>query len=191
MISHFLRRHIAEIELQAARQHRDRHLLRICRRKNEFDVLGRLLQRLQHGIEGRAGKLMHFVDHVDLEAGVRRRVHGLLKQCRHLIHASVARRVHFDVIDEMAFIYCAAGFTDAAWLIGDITLAVRACAVEAFRKDAGERGLANTAGSGEKVSVMNPLFTQRMSQGFDDVLLAHHAVKVVRSPFSSKNLIGH
>ncbi|CDE48066.1 dual specificity phosphatase catalytic domain protein [Sutterella sp. CAG:351] len=133
MVRHFLRCHIAEIELQAAGQHRDRHLLRICRRKNEFDVLGRLFQRLQHGIEGRAGKLMHFVDHINLEAGVRRRVHSLLKQCRHLIHASVARRVHFDVIDEMPLIYRAACFTDAAGLIGNITLAVRTRAVEAFR----------------------------------------------------------
>ena len=135
MISHFLRRHIAEIELQAARQHRDRHLLRICRRKNEFDVLGRLLQRLQHGIEGRAGKLMHFVDHVDLEAGVRRRVHGLLKQCRHLIHASVARRVHFNVIDKTPLINGTARFTNSARMIRHPALTVRSYTIKAFSQN--------------------------------------------------------
>jgi len=42
-----------QIELQAARQDRDRNLLRIGGRQHELDVFRRFLQRLQHRVEGR------------------------------------------------------------------------------------------------------------------------------------------
>jgi hypothetical protein len=60
------RRHLLEVELQAARQHRDRDLLRVGGGDDELDVLGRLLEGLQHGVEGMPGEHVHFVDHVTL-----------------------------------------------------------------------------------------------------------------------------
>ena len=46
------RRHLLEVELQATRKHRNRNLLWIGCRQNEFHMLGRLFQRLQHRVEG-------------------------------------------------------------------------------------------------------------------------------------------
>ena len=80
------RRHVAQVELQTAGEHRNRHLLRISCRKNELYVFGRFLKRLQHGVEGGAGEHVHFVDHVDLEASDRRRIHCALKQRRHVLN---------------------------------------------------------------------------------------------------------
>ena len=42
-----------QIEAQAARAHRDRHFLDLGRREQEFDVFGRLFERLQQAVEGR------------------------------------------------------------------------------------------------------------------------------------------
>ena len=41
-----------QIELKAARQHGHRNLLRVGRCQDEFHVIGRLLQRFQHRVEG-------------------------------------------------------------------------------------------------------------------------------------------
>jgi hypothetical protein len=94
------RRHLLEIELQAARQHRDRDLLRIGRRQDELDVLRRLFQRLQHRVEGRVREHVHFVDHVDLEAAARRRIDRVLEKLPHLVDLGVGRRVDFEQIDK-------------------------------------------------------------------------------------------
>ena len=67
-------RDLLQVELQAARQHRDRDFLRIGRRQHELDVLRRLFERLQHRVERVARQHVHFVDDVDLVAAGGRRV---------------------------------------------------------------------------------------------------------------------
>ena len=57
-----------KIELQAARENRDREFFRFSGRKQKFDVRRRLLERLQQGVEGMIGEHVHFVDQIDLEA---------------------------------------------------------------------------------------------------------------------------
>ena len=89
MVGHRRRRHVPQIELQAARQNRHRHLLRIRRRENEFHVLGRLFQSLQHRIEGMRREHVHFVDHVDLVAPLRGRVDRPIEQRRNFFHRAV------------------------------------------------------------------------------------------------------
>jgi fructose 1,6-bisphosphatase len=51
------RRQALEAELQAARQHGDRQLLRIGGREQEFDVRRRLLERLQQRVERMADSM--------------------------------------------------------------------------------------------------------------------------------------
>jgi hypothetical protein len=53
---HLAGRHLLEIELEAAGQHRHRHLLGIGGGQDEDDVAGRFLQGLQHGVEGMLGE---------------------------------------------------------------------------------------------------------------------------------------
>jgi hypothetical protein len=93
-------RHLLEIELQAAGKHRHRNLLRVGGRQNEFDVLRRLFEGLQHGVEGRVREHVHFVDDIDLEAAAGRRIDGVLEQLPHLIDLGIGRRVDLEQVDE-------------------------------------------------------------------------------------------
>src|SRR5258706_368706 len=60
------RKHPLQDELQAAREHRHPDFLGVGSGENELDVLGRLLQGLQHRVERRGGEHMDFVDDVYL-----------------------------------------------------------------------------------------------------------------------------
>ena len=70
---------VFQLELEAAREDRDRHFLRIGGGKQEFDVLGRLLQGLEEGVEAGGGEHVDFVDQVDLEAAAGRQVLGVVE----------------------------------------------------------------------------------------------------------------
>ena len=105
-------------------------------------------------------KHMHFVDHVDLVAGVGGRVHGALQKLRHFFDRAVARSVDFDVVDESPFVDGAARFTLAAGVRRHASLAVFADAVEAFGQNARERGLANAARSRKEIGVMKTIFVE-------------------------------
>ncbi len=177
-------RHLLQIELQAARQHRDRNLLRVGGGEDELDVAWRLFQRLQHRVEGVVGQHMHFVDHVDLEASDRRRVDRLVEQLGHLVDAAVRCRVHLDVVDEAARIDLGAGLADAAGLRGDAAVAVRPGAIQGLGQDARQRGLADAARTGKQVGVMQPLLFQRMRERAHHVLLADQRGEIPGAPFA-------
>ena len=78
MLDDVQRRHLLEIELQAARQHRHRNLLRIGGGQDEFDVFGRLFEGLQHRVEGMPGEHVYLVDHIDLVTALDRRIYRLV-----------------------------------------------------------------------------------------------------------------
>ena len=107
-------RQALEIELQAARQHRDRQLLRIGGREQELHVRRRLLQRLQQRIEGMRREHVHFVDEVDLVAAAGRRVLHVVEQLARIIDLGARGRVDLDQIDEAAGIDLAAAGAFAA-----------------------------------------------------------------------------
>ena len=102
MLANRLGRHGPQVELQAARQHGHRHFLRIGGSEHKFEVVRRLFQRLQHGVERRVGQHVHLVDHEDFEAPLHRLVHRLLQQRLHLVHAAVGRSVKLGVIHKAA-----------------------------------------------------------------------------------------
>src|SRR6267143_955334 len=180
------RRHLLQVELQAAREHRHRDFLGIGRGKNELDVLGRLLQGLQHRIEGRRGEHMDFVDDVYLEPPAGRHVHRVLQELAHLVHFGVGRRVDLYQVDEAARVDFHAGRTLPARTGADARLAV-----QAFREDAGERRLAHPAGSGEEVRVMQALLIQRIAQRLHDVFLPDQRLECARTPLAGENLVRH
>lgn len=72
------------------------------RRQNEFDVFWRFFQCLQHGIEGRIRKHMHFVDDIDLEPPTRWCINGIFEKLPHFIDFGIGRRVTFEQIDKAA-----------------------------------------------------------------------------------------
>ena len=181
--------HVAQAELEAAREHRHRNLLRVRRRKNELHILGRLLKGLQHRVEGRIGEHVHFVDHVDLVAAFGRRIHGALKKLRHILDGAVRGRIHLDIVNEASFINRAAGLADAAGVRGDAALAVGAAAVERLGENARNRGFADAAGAGKEIGVMQTPFGEGARQRRDHVVLADDRLKVMGAPLARKYLV--
>jgi len=184
-------RHLLQIELQTARQHRDRNLLRVGGRQYEFHVLGRLFQSLQHGVEGVVGQHVHLVDHIDLEACIARRVHRLFQQLRHLVHTTVGCRIHLYIVDKAARIDRAAGFAHAARGSGDTALPVRSHAIERFGQNPRQRSLAHPARTREQIGMVQTAAVQCMGQCTDYVLLTDERVEVAGAVFTGEDLIGH
>jgi hypothetical protein len=191
MLAHRAHAHRPQVELQAARQHRRRHLLRIGGRQHELQILGRLFQRLQHRVERGVRQHVHFVDHVDLEATDHRLVDRLVEQRGDLLDAAVRRRIEFHVVDEAAGIDVAAGRADTARVRGDAALPVGAGAIERLGQDARHRGLAHAARAGEQVGMVQPALRQRIRQRLHHVLLAHQGVETARSVFAGQHQITH
>ena len=178
--------HLLEIELQAAGQHRDRHLLGVCSGQNEFDVLGRLLQCFQHRVEGGAGKHVHFVDNINLEAAGSRHVLGIVEQFPHFFDPGIGRRVDFEQVDETAPIDCHTSVAHPTGRWRD------ACfAVERLGENPGERSLPHATGACEEISVMQTLCFQRIGQRRNHMRLANQFGKVLGTPLTGKRLIGH
>ena len=132
MIQHHFRRHWTQVELQAPAQHRNRHLLRVSRGEHELQILRRLFQRLEHGVESRVGEHMHFVDHEDLEAPLHRLVDGLLKQLLHFVDPAVARSIELGVVNKAARIDFCARRADTTRGGGNPALPILANAIERF-----------------------------------------------------------
>src|SRR6266702_6074365 len=180
------RRHLLEIELQAAREHRHRDLLGIGRRQNELDVFGRLLESLQHRVERRRGEHVDFVDDVYLESPTARCVHRVLQELAHLVDLGVSRGIDFYQIDEAARVDFHAGRTLPAGTGADARLAI-----EAFREDPGEGRLAHATGPGKQVRVVQALLIQRVAQRLDHVLLPDQRLERARTPLAGENLVRH
>ena len=185
------RRHLLEVELQAARQHRHGNLLRIRGGEDELDVRRRFFERLEHRIERVVRQHVHLIDHVDLEARIAWRVDRLFKQLGHLVDAAVGRRIHLDVVDKAAGIDGDAGFAHPAGLLGDAALPVRADAIERLGQDARQRGLADPARAREQIGVVQPPGAQGVAQCTDDVLLADQRIEILGTVFAGEDLIGH
>ena len=183
--------HGPEVELQTARKHCHRDLLRIGGGQHELEVLGGLLQRLEHGIEGMPGQHVDLVNHEDLEAPLHRFVDRLLQQPLDLIDPAIRGSVKFGVVDKTPGIDIAAGLADATGLGGDATPSVRALAVEGFGQDARHRGLAHASGAGEQIGVVQTLLLQGIAQGLDHVLLPDHFAESTRPVLAGQNKIRH
>ena len=181
-----LARHLLQVELQAAAEHRDRDLVGLGRRQDELHVLGRLFKRLEHGVEGVARELVHLVDHVDLEPPARRRVLRGLEELAHLVDLGVGRGVDFQQVDEAPGVDLDARRAGVARLRRDAGLAV-----QALGEDARQRGLADAARAGEEIRVVQALVLERVAQGAHHVLLAHEAGEIPRPPLAGKDLIAH
>ena len=136
MLQHRLGGHGAQVELQAAREHRHGHLLRVGRGQHKFEVLRRLLQGLEHGVKRRVRQHVHLVDHEDLEAPLHRLVSRLLQQRLHFVHTPVGGSVQLGVIDKAPAINIRARWANSTRAGGDPALAVCACAIERLGQNA-------------------------------------------------------
>ena len=152
-------RQALEIELQAARQHRDRQLLRIGGREQELHVRRRLFERLQQRVERVRRQHVHFVDEVDLVAAARGRVLHVLEQLARVIDLGARRGVDFDEVDEAALVDLLAG----AHLPQGVAV-TPVSQLRHFGEDARDGGLADAARAGEQEGVMHAALRQRIAQ---------------------------
>ena len=179
-------RHGAQIELQTARQHGDRHLVRVGGGQDKFQILGRLFQGFEHGVERRVAQHVHLVDHEDLEAALHRFVNRLLQQLLHLVHAPIGGGVQLGVIHKPTGIDLGAGRTHATRFGGDTGFAI-----QGFGQDARHRGLAHTPRAGEQIGVVQALRAQRIGERLHDVRLPHQLFESFGTVFAGQHQIGH
>ena len=153
VLRYLLSGHVAQHELQAAAEHGNGDFVRVGGGEDEFDVLGRLFQRFEHGVERGFGEHVHFVDDIDFVFAGSGRVLGVFQHFADVVDAGVGGGVDFEQIHEAAGVDVAAGLALAAGFAF-----VRSFAVEAFGKDAGDGGFAHAAGAGEQVGVVQSAF---------------------------------
>ncbi len=173
------RRQLLEIELQAARQHGDRDLLRVGGSKDELHMRRRLFQCLQHRVEGRLRQHVHFVDDVHLETPAGRRIQRAFQQLAHVVDLRVRRRIQLDQVDEAPAVDLGAGTAHAARRGRDAGFAI-----QGFGEDARDGGLAHAARAGEEIGMVQAVLRERVGQRLHDMLLPRQLGKVPRTPFA-------
>ena len=177
---------VLKLKLQAAGQHRDRNLLGVRSGQQELNVVGRLLQSLQQGVEAGSGEHVDFVDEKYLEAPPGRRVLGLLQQFPGVVHSGAGGGVNLQQVDEAVLLHLPANGAFAAGVGADAGFAV-----QALGEYAGDGGLAHAPGAGEQIGVMQPPGIKAVPQRPHDVVLADEAVEVPRPQLPGQYLVAH
>ena len=175
-----------EVELQAAREHRDRQLLRVGGREQELHMRRRFFERLQQRVEGVRREHVDFVDEVDLVPAAGGRVLHVLEQLARVVDLGARGRIDFDEIDEPAFIDLATGGAFPAR-----GRPRRHFAIEALGEDARDGGLAHAAGAGEEEGVMDAVGGERVGERLQHMLLAGELLEALGAPFTGECGVAH
>src|ERR1039458_8442401 len=128
---------LAKAEVLAARADGLGDILGLRGGQHEDDVVRRLFQRLEQGVEGGIGDLVGFVENVDFEAVASGAIAGGFAELADLVDAAVGGRIDFDDVDGIAGADLGAGVADAAGL-GDGP--IFGAAVQGHGEDAGDSG---------------------------------------------------
>ena len=191
MLEHGFGGHGPQVELQAARQHGDRHFLWVGGGEHKFQIFGWLFERFQHRVERGVGEHVHLVNHEDLEAALHRLVNRLLEQALYLVHTTVGSGIELGVVDESTCINVATGLAHTARIGSDATQTIHTLAVERLGQHARHRGFAHTTGAGEQVGMVEALRGQRVGQRLHHVLLPHHLREGFGTVFTGEHKVGH
>ncbi len=183
--------HGPQIELKTTRQHRHWHFLRIGGGQYKFQILWRLFQCFQHGVERRVGQHVNLVNHEDFKAALYGLVNSLLQQTLNFVDTAVRCSVQFGVIHESARINVLAGLTHTTRFSGNAPLAIKALAIEGLGQNTRHGGLADATCPCEQIGMVQPLLHQSIREGLHHVLLPHHFSEVARTVFSCQNKIRH
>lgn len=136
--------------------------------EDELQMLRRLLDDLQQGVEPRRGDHVGLVDDVDLVPAAGGPEEGLLAQLTGVVHATVRRGVDLDDVDGPRPV--------ARQVPARLALPARGrrrplLTVQAPREDPRAGGLATSARPAEQVRVIDPVVPQRLLQRVSDMLL--------------------
>ena len=174
-----------EAEVLAARADGLRDVLGLGGGHHEDDVVGRLFEGFEEGVEGGVGDLVGFVEDVDLVLVARGAVAGGVAELADFVDAAVGGGVDFDDVDGVALADFEAGLAVVAGLgRGALGGADGVAAVEGRGEDAGDGGFADAAVAGEDVAVGDAVLRERVEQGAGDVVLADDVGEAVRAVFA-------
>ena len=176
----------SQIQLQTAREHRDRDLLRVGGREQELHMRRRLLQGLQQGVEAVVGEHVHLVDQIDLVACTGRGIGDVVQKLAGLIDLGARGGIHLDEIHESTAVDLSTGRADTAG-----TRAHALLAVQRLGEDTGKRGLADTAGAGKEVGMMELVAIERVGECADHMRLSDQIIEALGAPFAGEHLVGH
>ncbi len=158
----------AERVMVRSRADRADDLLGLGRGEDELQVLRRLLDHLQQGVETRRGDHVRLVDDVDLVTTGGGSEEGLLAQVTGVVYAAVRGGVDLDHVDR-------AGAVAREVEAGPALAAGRRrrplLAVQAAGEDAGARRLPAAPRATEQVRVVDPVVAQGLLQRLSDMLL--------------------
>ncbi len=175
-----------EVEALAAGEDGGEDAMGLGGGEDEDDVGGRLLERLEEGVEGGGAEHVHLVDDVHLDAQLSRGEGHPFEHGANIIHAAVGGGVELEDVEG------AAGddaFTGRALPTG------RGCgtmlAVKCHGKHERGAGLPGAAGPTEQVGVSGPAGLDRVGQGLGDVSLADDLGEVPRAIFAVEGKVGH
>jgi len=145
-----------EIEALEAAENGCRRLgdfLWLRRREDEYDAWWRLLQNLEQRVPRLPRQHVRLVDDIDFEAIVAGRgIHRTFAQIARIVHAAI--RCGIDLHDVQARRSAPNALARDA-LSARLAVFAFVLAIERHRENAGERGLAHSARSAEKVAVRN------------------------------------
>lgn len=160
--------HQPERVVVRTRPNRADDLLGLGGREDELQMLRRLLDHLQQGVEPRRGDHVGLVDDVDLVPARRGPEERLLPQVTGVVHTTVRGGVDLDHIDRTRSV--------ARQVTAGPALPARRrrralLAVQTAREDAGAGRLPTPARPAEQVRVVDPVVPQGLLQGVSDMLL--------------------
>jgi len=147
------------MELQAARQHRNRQLLRVGGGKQELHMRGRLFEGLEQRVETVPGKHMHFVDQVHLVAATSRRVLHVIEQFARVIHLG-ARAASTS----MRSTNRPSSTSRHDWQVPPRLRADTGFTIQGFGQDTRDRGLADAARTGKQKGVMQAVVIEAIDE---------------------------
>ena len=149
-------------------------------------MLGRLLQRLEQGVERLARQHVHFIDDVDLVARpAGTRPHGLANLAD-FINAAIARCVHLDDVHVLA----------GSNALANLAL-VAGCrrrpmhTVERLGQNARRGRFAHAARTYKQVSMCQSVLCHRIFESLRDMGLADKIVKGLGPIFSREDFVAH
>ena len=176
----------AKVKTLAAGEDRRREFLRRGRGEDELHVRGRLLQRLEQGVERLGGEHVDLVDDVDAVRPVRRGELDRLAKRAHFVDAAVGGAVDFDHVEAVALADGRATGTGLAGLDGGPL-----GAGEGFGENPRGGGLAHPPLAGKQIRLPDPLGFDGAAEGGRDVRLADEVGKNLGPVFTGQGEVRH
>ncbi|MBA7565019.1 hypothetical protein ES708_06690 [subsurface metagenome] len=168
----FRSRNSPEVESLGSAENGLRNFMGICSRQNEFDMLRRLLQGFQQGVESLRRKHVDFIDNIYAVFSGGRRIFYGLPEFPYLINAAVGSAINLkdiQIITPGDFLTNRAGVAGVG--IGGVG------AVKGFCQDSGCARFADAPCAGEHVGMRHPSAFESVLESSGNMGLANEIFK--------------